>query len=528
MQEVDYLIIGAGPAGLVLWKLLEGRSVAIVDRSPAGYKIGESFVPEFFSHPLLGELVGSLQGLPSASPKDGTTFIGGGSVASFPLPAWSADHPASIHLARAELERLMIDRWGVPVVEARVSSVDVESRVVATDTGTYRVRRQILDCSGPAMVVARAVDDVHELWPVYARWAYFDIDALDDGEFWRALERDGTPLSRYDTRDGRLIGGRATEGWAPSRSTILNRVRDGVWIWQIPLYDRRLLSLGVVSRHGPVSEEELAATARDHVAPCYRLKRRPPGREPYDKEHVRNRFAQRATVAATDAYILVGDAFAFADPVYSVGGALAVNKAIEVAALLLDGDGWNDEKCARYCETYDALYARAIQAFDYWYSGEVIQTDAEASEVQSNFLEGTAFQVDVVRHYGGVLNDVAATARLEVNATSEVAALLPALPTATPGAPTWKVRDAARSADGLRLTLESAGRPPCLVHVGVDEHAPCYRAVGRLRLSYLSAEEQFAPGELSALFDALEPRLRARHPTWARLATPQVAVPTRC
>ena len=55
--HTDYLIIGAGQAGLVLARLLDAGSVTILDPAVGGYKIGESIVPEQFQHPELNALL---------------------------------------------------------------------------------------------------------------------------------------------------------------------------------------------------------------------------------------------------------------------------------------------------------------------------------------------------------------------------------------------------------------------------------------------------------------------------------------
>ena len=85
MREVEHLIVGAGPAGLVLQRFLREPDTVLLDPSPFGYKIGESIIPEHFGHPLLAELLPALRAQPSYSPKYGTIFVADGCAASFPL-----------------------------------------------------------------------------------------------------------------------------------------------------------------------------------------------------------------------------------------------------------------------------------------------------------------------------------------------------------------------------------------------------------------------------------------------------------
>ncbi len=402
MKNVDYLIIGAGLAGMVVHQFLQNPNVVIVDPRPGGYKIGESIIPEHFHHPVMKELLPAIQKLPSYSPKHGTTFIRDDRVASFPLPEQEIGQ--AMHVSRHEMEALMLETWETPVVEERVIAVDFEQKVVTTDTSQYRVAQQIIDCSGPAMVLAQLLGEVEELWPVYATWAYYDIVENDAAGFEEAIEERGWTKVRYDSRNRVLLRDEELAGWEAGRTTILTHVSDGVWTWQIPLHSEQLLSFGVVSRHGKISQEQLDELAAQ-PAPNYKLKPRPLDKSSdHNRLHVRNHFARRASTPATDAYILVSDAYAFADPIYSVGTGFAVNKAIEVATILNE-TGWTPETKAAYCANYESQIERAVGAFQFWYSGEVVSEDSVAAEVRDKYLVGEAFQTDLAQYYGSALAD---------------------------------------------------------------------------------------------------------------------------
>ncbi len=158
----------------------------MIDANPGGYKIGESVVPEQFRHPELRALLPKIRALPSCSPKHGTTFVSHDSVAAFPLP--QPETELSMHVARHELEALIRQEWEVPVCQERVVRFDLDAREVVTDGGTYRFRNQVLDCSGPAMLLGRALGLRDEMWSVHAAWRYMDILAIDDSAFWSAIE----------------------------------------------------------------------------------------------------------------------------------------------------------------------------------------------------------------------------------------------------------------------------------------------------------------------------------------------------
>ncbi len=403
-MRVEYLLIGAGQAGLVLKRFLESKSAVLLDPHPGAYKIGESVVPEQFAHPVMQALVPKVRTLPSYAPKYGTTFISADSVASFPLPACEAD--LSMHVARNELESLMASEWAIDIVRERVLEIDLSRKLVRTDQQCYEVEKQIIDCSGPSMVVATALGEVSHLWPVYASWSYFDIRSNCDEKFWNAIRSSGKQYLRYDAPRRSVLPAREEiEGWSPSRTTILTRLSHGIWTWQIPLFNSTMLSVGAVSRHRPIGRDELIDIALKECAPNYQLEPRIyDNSSNYNRIYSREGFARRAKKAAALDYILLADAFAFADPVYSVGTALAVNKAIELAAIL-NGEGFDKRRLAAYCEAAELLLERAVKAFDFWYSGEVLSDDAAAAEVRDNFLIGSAFQVRAAYAYGGMIND---------------------------------------------------------------------------------------------------------------------------
>lgn len=526
-KDVDYLIIGAGMAGTVLSRFLADKKTVLLDPSPGGYKIGESVIPEHYMHPELRALLPAARRLPSFSPKAGTTFVGEDAVASFPLPDFAAE--LAMHVERAELEKLMHEAWSTRIRRERVLSVDMPEKRVTTDKGSYKVARQILDCSGPAMVVAHQLQDVRELWPVSARWAYFDVEGIDDARFREQVRGAGKAYGRFDAYDGRIVrlADGETDGWRPSETTILRRVREGMWTWEIPLFHRTRLSFGVVSKGGAVSDEELFEIAERTHSAHYRLKRRPTGgKSPYDRVHARGRFAKKAGAAATMDYVLVADAYAFADPIYSVGTGLAVNKAVELAGMLNDG-GWTEEKRERWCRDYDALLARAVKAFEFWYTGAVLKDDAAAREVQRDFLFGGAFQTGIATAYARSLADARADAGGSAGAdelSSAVSRLLALEPSGELAG--WRLGGAWAAAGGLEMRWLRRDLPELVVDVSFDgKLRPCYRRFGPVALSFRNLFD--GPYPLGAggvaLFDSLQERMEGRLEDWRRFAAERLS-----
>lgn len=513
------MILGAGLAGLVLARML-GRRAIVVDPNPGAYKIGESLIPELFRHPELAALLPRARALPSCSPKTGTSFVAGGDVAYFPLA--EPDVPRSMHVARPELERMILEAWEIEVFPARVTSVDWARRRVETSLGPLEFAGLVLDCSGPAMLVASLREEVCPLAPVFATWGYHDVIGRDEGAWARRLAAEGGRLRCYDPRHRRLLTREEAGAWSPSQTTVLTRIGEGVWTWQIPLAQERLISYGVVSRHGPVSEAEYRAIAAAHASPDLTLAGpREGGEGPFAQLHRRDRFARQARAPAGRDFVLLADACAFADPVYSVGASFAVSAAIEVAELLARGP-WTREVCEGYCRRVRALLARARRAFEFWYSGELLERAEAAAEVRDDFLQGEVFHRRLSDHYGDALADAEYTAGRDPFAPRPGGAALGPSARALLGLEEgvlsgWRLVDAEPCGAGVALRFGRAERPVLTVMVSRSGAGPCYCEVGPLALSYRSDAGAADAAARGALLAALAERLPLRASGWVAL-----------
>jgi flavin-dependent dehydrogenase len=395
-REVDYVILGAGIAGMTLQHMLRGESAVLLDPSPGRYKIGESIIPQHFIEPEVRPLFEIVKRLPSATPKDGTLFVSDDSIGGFE-PFVGGQF--TIHVARQELEEATAKFFGTEVTRERVDAIDVDARIVTTDQGTFLAKKLIVDCSGPARLVARALGLSREVWPVWAAWAYHDVDDANDERLFDLLRRGEKQFFRYNERLRCVEPSTRYDGFHPSHCTVLTHVGDGTWTWQIPLHGARMLSVGVVSRHGPVSAEQYAEVTSRSIAPQYRTNpRETDGSTPFNRFHVRNRFAWASDRFAGETWALVGDAAFFGDPVYSVGTGFATNHAIQLGRILRDR-GWSSELAAAHHRQTANLFERAKRAYDWWYFGKVVADQSVAIDVQTDFLNGRAFQVQTLQAY---------------------------------------------------------------------------------------------------------------------------------
>lgn len=517
-ETVDYLIIGAGLAGLTMHHFLESDSKVIVDSRPARYKLGESLIPEHFSDSGLASLLAKARALPSYSPKCGSMFIGSDSVAAFPLSP--EDYSRALHVRREELERLMIDEWQVPIRDERVTGLDVAARVVTTSRRTYRVRRQILDCSGPAMVVARSLGRSTELWKSWASWMYYDIVGIHEARFTDWLRDAGVRYARYDPGLGHPLGAPEYPGWRSFDCTVVAQVQPGSFAWQIPLYGRSILSFGVTSRLGPVSLDALREAGRRCIAPHYEVRERPHDRSSeYNRFHVGNRFSHRALDVATRDWILVGDAGFFGEPIYATGTSVAVNQALYVARALNRG-GWGEAELADYVERCGRVVAASTEARRYFFAPADDQP-AEPREVfRERGIDGTPFQLTMANNYGRVLLGLLPLSESADQGRSfgsvfesdagEQEALTVAFARWLGAVPSWSVRAVYRAKAGLQVAFTHTTKPELTVRLAsLSPGDRAYRVVGPFGLTYRSARNGDYPLDPStdALFAALSRRL---------------------
>ena len=179
-------------------------------------------------------------------------------------------------------------------------------------------------------------------------------------------------------------------------------------MWQIPLFNEKILSIGLVSKVEINNKSKFLKLAQENVTSNFQITKCEEAAEPYyNNYHAKNNFAQHAKTASTRDYILIGDAFGFGDPIYSVGTASAARQAREVAMMLNSGK-WNEEKVEFYNTLANELLANSLKAFEYWYDNDVLSNDKVSEIVQRDYLHGDLFEVGFRLNYELVLEDVVA------------------------------------------------------------------------------------------------------------------------
>lgn len=324
----DVVVIGGGPAGATAATFLQryGHECVLLERSTfPRYMIGESLIPH--SYGTLSRL-GLLPKLQAShfTPKFSVRFVsadGGESRPFFFSETIEGEAAQTWQVERSEFDQMCLEHAAAEGVEIRRNTsaeqviLDgdraVGVRVLADGTTTELGARVVVDASGRATVIGNQLE-LRETIPTLRKasvWSYYK-------------------------------GGSRGEGLDAGETTIL-LLPEQSWAWYIPLSDD-IVSVGIVGTPGVLLSERLSpedAFLRA-VGASDELSERLSTAEmvtPVRGGKGTLAYRNRRTVGA--GWVMVGDARAFLDPIYSSGVFLALESAEQAAecvheALLAD------------------------------------------------------------------------------------------------------------------------------------------------------------------------------------------------
>jgi flavin-dependent dehydrogenase len=316
----EVLVVGGGPAGSTIATLLAERGVDVVllekDRHPR-FHIGESLLP--FNIPLFKRLGVAEQVERIGLPKWGVDFVSPahGRTVTFEFgDAWDKSLPSSFQVRRSEFDHILI-----------CNAADKGARVIEG----CRVTELDLDHAGGVAVVAKDEAGHDRQWR-----ARFLVDASG---------RDTLVATKLGLKDrnrrhasaavyGHFTDARRQEGRAEGNISIF--WFDHGWIWFIPLADGTT-SIGAVCPPDYLKTRKTDVTTffQQTIAQSPALMERLSGASLTGPATATGNYSYRARDMTGRNYLMVGDAYAFLDPVFSTGVFLAMNSAFRAADTIM-------------------------------------------------------------------------------------------------------------------------------------------------------------------------------------------------
>ena len=311
-HDCDVLVIGGGPAGSTAAALLaeRGFEVTLLEKAHhPRFHIGESLLPA--NLPLLERLGVIDQVKAVAMEKWGAEFVSPWHAQSTQTvrfgEAWDKSMPYAYQVRRSEFDEILLrnaQRKGAQVIEG------------------CRARDVTFLADGMGARVQASHDDGRSV-----QWnAGFVIDASGRdtvlGKKFATKQRN--PKHNSSALYGHFTGAKRHAGRDEGNITIF--WFDHGWFWLIPLADG-CTSIGAVvwsyylkTRDVPIKDFLLAS-----IALCPALATRLKGATLVSQVEATGNFSYSCTQTHGPGYLMIGDAFAFIDPVFSSGVMLAMH-----------------------------------------------------------------------------------------------------------------------------------------------------------------------------------------------------------
>ncbi len=347
-QEYDVIVIGCGPAGATVAAVLagKGRRVVVLEREKfPRYHIGESLIP-FTYFPL--KRIGMVEKMKAShfTKKYSVQFVTQDGRLSHPFYFFKhLQHEAACtwQVLRSEFDQMLMDNArekGAEVIEEITVREFIQENGYVTGVRAVTKTGETREFCAPLTADASGRDALaitRNGWKVrdpylnkVAIWTYYKGALRDPG----------------------IDEGATTVAYVPEKG----------WFWYIPLAGD-VVSVGIVAEKDYLFQgtKDLAEIFHREVKKNRWVEEHLAVGEQFGPYRVTGEYSYRSRHCAADGLVLVGDAFAFLDPVFSSGVFLALRSG-ELAADAIDAaltDG--DYSAARFVE-YGKTVCQGIEA----------------------------------------------------------------------------------------------------------------------------------------------------------------------
>ena len=351
MTQCDVLIMGGGPAGSTVSSLLSERGWDVVllekDQHPR-FHIGESLLP--MSLPIFDKLGVRDKVEEIGIVKRGAEFVSqyhnGSAVTYYFQGARDKTNPYAFQVRRAEFDQILLNNSkdkGTQVFEGVcVTEIDINSNAMP-------------------VVTAKNADGNTQEWK-----ARYVVDATGRDSF--LAKQLGTRRNNTGHNSSAIYSHfeNAERLQGDDEGNISIYWFDEGWFWMIPLKDGTM-SVGAVCRPGYLQnpKKDLDQLLWDTVTFSPDVSKRLQNARMTIKTRVTGNYSYYSDHLVGKNYIMIGDAFAFIDPIFSSGVHLAMTSAIH-AIDVIEATLKGDSQLPRIQKEYERKSTRSLKTLSWF------------------------------------------------------------------------------------------------------------------------------------------------------------------